>query len=125
MAQHCKAKTKSGAPCQAWAGQDGYCFFHSPARRKAQSAARKLGGYNRQTQPGGDWEQAPTKIRTLEDVLTVLDFALADALQLENSIARGRLLVAMANAYSGAIKVSEFEKRIEALEEKVYGKSFE
>lgn len=48
--------TKSGNPCRANAGPDGYCTFHSPTRKEAQKEAHKKGG-----------EQTPAKIITLDD----------------------------------------------------------
>jgi hypothetical protein len=40
---------------------------------------------------------------------------------MENSIARGRLLVAIVGAYINGIREAEFETRISALEERLYG----
>ena len=121
MATACKATTKKGEPCRGWAGEDGYCFAHSPRRSKARALARKKGGYNRRAAPRGDPDQVPVKIRTMEDVLTLLDFTTAETLTQENSIARTRALVALAGAYTAAILKGELEARVSALEER-YGK---
>ena len=118
MGYKCKATNTSGQACGAWAtaGSD-FCFTHDPARAAERSAARKLGGLNRRTQRGSGPQDAPAKVRTLTDVLTVLDLVLHDALALENSIARGRLLVAVCGEYTKAIQVGELESRLAALEE--------
>jgi len=122
MAKRCKAKTKAGDPCGAWAVTGSkFCFMHSPSKRKERAAARKLGGYNRKAAPGGDPDGLPGEIRSMSDVLAVLDFALSDALMLENSISRGRLLVAIVGAFIQALREGEFEQRITALEERIYG----
>lgn len=112
----CVAKTKTGGDCQAFAieGSD-YCFAHDPARAEARAEARKLGGLNRTTHHGAEYS-GPKVIRTLQDVLSLLDHVLAESLMLENSIARGRLLVALAGEYTNAIKTGELETRIAALE---------
>lgn len=113
----CQATKKDGQPCSAHAGISQYCIFHDPARGAERAAARKLGGLRRRAgHGGGNTAALPTKIRTLADVLAVLDFALAEALPLENSISRGRLLVAIAGEFIKAIQVGEFESRLQALE---------
>jgi hypothetical protein len=56
------------------------------------------------------------KVRSLEDVLVVLDYALSESMPLENSVQRGRLIVAIANAFIEAIKTGELESRILAIE---------
>lgn len=58
----------------------------------------------------------PSQIRTAEGVLRLLDYALAEALPMENSIQRGRLLIAIAAEFVEAVKIGEFEARIAALE---------
>ena len=120
---NCKATTKSGEPCRAWAGESGYCFMHDPASGKARAKARKMGGKRRAVGHGGDLAILPAEIRTTGDVLALLDYVTAETLVMANSLARGRLLVALAGAFIQAIKVGEFEDRITRLEEAVYGKS--
>jgi hypothetical protein len=64
----------------------------------------------------GDVAKLPASVRSLDDVLSVLDYSLAETLPLENSILRGRLLVAIAGAFTEAIKTGELQERIAALE---------
>jgi hypothetical protein len=49
-------------------------------------------------------------------VLAVLDYALAEAMPLENSVQRGRLIVSIAHAFVEAIKTGELETRLAAIE---------
>ncbi|OQY87269.1 MAG: hypothetical protein B6D41_11845 [Chloroflexi bacterium UTCFX4] len=112
----CKAKNGRGEPCAAHAGADGYCAFHSPAHGKARAEGHKRGGERNRVPHGGGAEGLPKRIRTLTDVLAVLDYALAETLPMENSIQRGRLLVALAHAFVEAIKTGELEARVEAIE---------
>ena len=116
MAKRCKSKTKSGKPCSAAAGPSGYCGFHDPQHGKARAEGRKRGGRNRTTPHAGDVAQVPAEVRTLDDVLRILDYSLAEALPMENSVQRGRLLVAIARAFVEAIKSGELEERLGALE---------
>jgi hypothetical protein len=113
----CKAKTKAGRPCPNAAGESGYCFTHDPARGKERAEARKRGGERHRTPHGAtDAATLPTKVRTLDDVLSVLDYALAEAMPLENSVQRGRLIVTIAHAFIEAIKTGELEQRLAAIE---------
>ncbi len=116
IAAHCKAKTKSGQPCPNKPSANGYCFTHDPTRGKERARARRKGGSHSRIAHAGDADALPKQVRTLPDVLAVLDYALAETLPMENSIQRGRLLVAIAHAFVEAIKEGELEQRVEAIE---------
>lgn len=114
---NCKAQTTNGQPCQAQALTDSkYCFIHDPALGAARAKARKRGGQRRRVPHAGNPESLPVQVRTIEDVLKVLDYALAESMPLENSIQRGRLIVAIAGAFIEAIKTGELEQRLAAIE---------
>lgn len=123
MAQ-CRANNINGEPCGGFAveGSD-FCFIHSPERSKERAEARKKGGARSRAGHGGDTDSIPGEIRTLQDVLLVLDYTLQEALVLNNSIQRGRLLVAIASAFIEAIQVGDFEGRLQRLEQ-FYGEQF-
>ena len=114
--RQCKAETKSGGRCPNAASATGYCFTHDPARGGERARARKRGGAHRRIAHNGNADALPKQVRTLPDVLAVLDYALLEALPLENSIQRGRLLVSIAGAFIEAIKTGELEARLDALE---------
>jgi hypothetical protein len=120
VGKKCKGKKRDGTPCNAWAltGSD-YCFTHDPEKALERAEARKRGGYNRRAPEGlrGDPGAVPDEIRTIGGVYKILDYTLAGALALENSIARGRLLIALAAEYRAALSVGELEDRVKALEE--------
>jgi len=116
MMKLCRAKTKDGRSCPNPPGADGYCFTHSPARGKERADARRRGGHRRRVPHVADGSALPTKVRTLDDVLAVLDYALAEAMPLENSVQRGRLLVQIAHAFIEGIKAGELEARLAAIE---------
>lgn len=119
----CRAKTlHHGEHCNAWAGASGYCFAHDPGMAEQRAAARKKGGFNRKTPSGGDMSSLPAKVRTMEDVLSVLDFTLSELKQSENSVARARCLVSLAGEFRQCIEVGELEQRIQRLEESQNGR---
>ena len=53
---------------------------------------------------------------TISQATRILDYALAEIIPMENSIARGRLLIALVAGYINAFQVGELEKRIMAIE---------
>ena len=114
---NCKAKTHGGQPCKAKPIKGSkYCFIHDPASGEARAKARKLGGQRQRTPHAGNPETLPKQIKTIEDVKGLLDYTLAEIIPLENSIQRGRLLVALAGEYVNAIKTGEIESRLAAIE---------
>ncbi len=115
MAQ-CKGKTQSGQPCkmQALKGSR-YCFTHNDTTRAEQAAARKLGGMNRHTPHAGNLEAVVQQPRTVQETFTVLDYALAETLAMDNGIQRNRLLVSIAGQYVDAHKVGELETQLREL----------
>lgn len=116
MAQ-CKAKTQSGQVCRSQAIKGGmFCFIHDPTQGAARAKARKRGGERRRVPHAGNPETIPAQVRTIDDVLKILDYALAEAMPLENSIQRGRLIVAICGAFIEAIKTGELESRLAAIE---------
>lgn len=54
---------------------------------------------------------------TLADIRRVVEIAVFDALSMENSIARGRLLIAAAQVAGKLFETGELEDRIERIEE--------
>ena len=114
--KQCEAKNKSGEPCNASAGETGFCFTHDASRGKERATARRNGGLARITPSVADKSLVPKENRTITDVMTILDYALQESLVLQNSIQRGRLLVSIAHGYIEALKVGEMEQRLEAVE---------
>ena len=109
----CTAQTASGQPCQARALKGGnLCFFHSSDQQHARSQARQHGGQRQRVDHAGDRSKLPAEVRTVEHVLAVLDYTLMETLASENSIQRGRLIVALAGAYMEAFKAGDFDNRL-------------
>lgn len=112
----CQALTKAGKLCRARAGEDGYCLFHSPATVEVRRAARQRGGYNRRPPHGATLAELPDKVRSIQDVLSVLDYTLRELSALDNTILRNKALVSLAGEYIHALETSDLETRIAALE---------
>ena len=116
MAQ-CTATTASGKHCQAPAQQGRpFCFAHDPERAAERADARRRGGYNRRTPKAGDPDGYPTRLRSVGDVQAVLEAALRDTVQQENSGQRTQALVRLAHGALKALEVGDLEERLAALE---------
>ena len=111
----CTAKTTRG-PCKAQAMKGGYCFTHDPASGAARATARKLGGQRNRTAHAGQADLLPATVKTIRDATKILDYTLAEIIPMENSIARGRLLIALVAGYINAFEIGELENRIMAIE---------
>lgn len=116
MTKHCRSKTRAGAPCPNSPGVSGYCFIHDPAKGTERAAARRRGGQHRRAVRVADVSSVPSSIRTVGDVLKLLDVATLDTLALENSVARTRAIVGIVLGYLKALEVGEIEARLTALE---------
>jgi hypothetical protein len=117
QAPRCIAKTKRGVRCPNPAGASSdYCFSHDPARASARAAAHKRGGRARHTPHNPNAPALPADVRTLDDARAILAHVLAEALVMDNSIQRGRLLVSVATAALEFVKVGEIEVRLAAVE---------
>lgn len=92
-----------------------YCFAHDPGQAAARAAARKLGGFNRAVGHAADPATVNRSPRTIEESYTILDYALAETIALDNSVVRNRLLVSIAAGYVDARKVGELETQLAEL----------
>ena len=114
--KQCKANNKQGERCKAFANENGVCFMHDATKGTQRAIARRNGGLATRKPHFADASSLPSSIRTIEGVLIVLDYALQESVGLDNSIQRGRLIVSIAHGFIEALKVGEFEKRLESIE---------
>lgn len=116
--RRCKATTRSGKPCQAWAVEESdFCFWHDPGRAHERRAARRRGGHARHGRhigPTGDVE--PVTITSARDTLPILAEAVNDLQALENSVSRARAIGYLCGQVIKAFEVTELQARVEALE---------
>jgi uncharacterized small protein (DUF1192 family) len=105
-------------PCGAPPGRDSrYCFWHDPDKADDLAEAQRLGGQRRRRERTIAAAYEFTGLGSVEAIGRLFDIAATDALYLENSIARGRLLISAGLAALRLIEVGELEARIAALEQ--------
>lgn len=116
MRKQCESKTAKGIRCTMPALKGSrFCFTHSPDTRAQRTAARKLGGFHRRTAARLSGDQPPT-IASMADVLKLINVTLMDVWALENSPARGRVLLSCAEVAIKALEMTDLEMRVSALE---------
>lgn len=119
----CKATNARGEPCGAPAleGSD-FCFWHDPAKAKARAAARQKAGRNRRrgkADPSFAEAMQERDFRTLEDIVGLLEVAIHQTLELENSVSRNRALGYLARSWADVYETGELERRLEVLEDEI------
>ena len=113
----CKGLTRTGERCGAPPLlDDDFCFWHSPEHTEEAAAARKLGGQRRRREStlAGAYEIGP--LDTVGGIRRVLEIVTFDALGMEISIARGRLLVSTMQVAAKVLETGELEQRVAELE---------
>ena len=118
---HCAATTVWGAPCRMRPLRDSaFCFNHTPELAVRRAHSRKLGGLRRRrASPEGVPERIA--LRTVEEARALLERAARDALMLDLSPDRCRVLISAVGQALKVVEVGELETRIAALEERVGG----
>lgn len=117
----CESETKAGRPCPNYAQVDRpFCFVHDPERAADRAEARKLGGHNRRRRHATTPPPTVT-LRSLADVLALLELVAADVMAMENSLSRAKVLVYLASTSTRSIELGELEQRLVALEQRAEG----
>lgn len=111
----CKARTKNGARCAAYAGSDGYCFAHSKDLKAKRDAARKLGGQYRR-RATNDAAFPNCDVKTALGLAAFVENVIKDAWTLERSHARSRTLGYLAQVQKGIVEAGELEARVSRIE---------
>ena len=108
----CTFEPSGGRPCRARPLRDEpYCFWHSPDHTQEAAEARRLGGLRRRREKTITSVYELEGLGSVDGIRRVLDIAVADALALENSIARSRVLISAAIAAVKLLEVAENETR--------------
>ena len=111
----CTERLANGKRCKANALRGKrLCFTHDPTIAEQRRSARARGG--RIKRSDREW---PVKVRSLDDILILLDRTLADTVLQENTSKRSAALVAMARAYSQAIEAHDLEGRLVDVERRL------
>jgi hypothetical protein len=117
VGRHCAFTLPDGRPCRAWPLRDQpFCFWHAPGNEEEAAEARRLGGLRRRREKtvAGAYDFAG--LGSVESIRRILEVATIDALGLENSIARARVLISAAMAAARLLETGELEARIAILE---------
>ena len=113
----CNAHAAGGAPCQATPiHESDFCFWHDPEHAEAAAEARRLGGLRRRKEGTIAGAYDFEGLGSVPEIRRLVEIVVTDALSMENSIARGRLLIAGAQVAAKLLEVGELETRVEALE---------
>jgi hypothetical protein len=113
----CTHQLPDGRPCRAWSMRDApFCFWHAPDREEEAAEARRLGGLRRRRERTVSGAYEFGGLGSVESIRRILEIATLDALGLDNSIARARVLIAAALAAAKLLETGELADRIAALE---------
>src|SRR3990170_8434781 len=92
------------------------CFWHAPEKEEEAAEARRLGGLRRRREKTVSGAYDFAGLGSVEAIRRILEIATIDALGLENSIVRARVLISAALAAAKLLEVGELEARIATLE---------
>jgi hypothetical protein len=113
----CSHPMPDGRLCAAPAMRgEQYCYVHEPGKAEEAQEARRLGGLRRRRERTVAVAHGLNGVRTIEDLLRVVEIAILDTLGLPNDLARNRVLLAGAATGAKLIEVGDHETRLQALE---------
>lgn len=118
LARVCKFVKDDGKPCRSPPLQDSdFCRMHSPEHADEVAEARRLGGLRRRKEKITAGTYDFDGLESVADIRRLLEVAVLDTLELENSVARSRTLAYLAQTALKMLEVGELEERVRALEE--------
>lgn len=113
----CGANNQSGETCRQAPLRDAdFCFWHDPEHKAEAAEARRLGGLRRKRESTLQGAYELEGLGSVDEIRRVLEIAVLDVLGLDNSVARVRALVAVAQAASRLLEVGEVQARLDAVE---------
>jgi hypothetical protein len=119
-ARQCKMTNRRGKPCgMAPVEGSAFCFNHDPGRATERARSRRKGGEHRRTATASPLPSAPPSLGTVSDVQHLLETAVYDTLQQENSDRRSRALAALCGVALRCFELGGHEERLTALEERL------
>jgi hypothetical protein len=92
------------------------CFWHAPDHADAAADARRLGGLRRRKEGTIAGAYNFDGLGSVMEIRRLVEIVVLDALSMETSIARGRLLIAAAQAAAKLLEVGELEDRVKRIE---------
>jgi hypothetical protein len=113
----CTGITETGERCRQRPLRGGsLCFWHDPEHAEEAEQARRLGGQRRRREKITEGAYDLEGIESPAEIRRVLEIAIIDALGLENSVPRSRVLISGALAAARLHEVGELEERLAAIE---------
>ena len=117
VAATCAGELPDGRRCRSWPIRgEHFCLWHSPDREDEAAEARRLGGLRRRREKAVSGAYDFEGLDSVQAIRRILEIATLDALGLENSIVRARVLISAALAAAKLLETGELEARIESLE---------
>ena len=115
--RRCHAITEGGESCRAAPlhGRD-HCFWHDPEHQADAQEARRLGGLRRRREATVAGAYDFEGLATVDGIRRLIEIAVTDTLELENSVPRSRTLGALAQTALRALEVGDLVDRLEAVE---------
>jgi hypothetical protein len=93
-----------------------FCFWHHPEYAEEADQARRLGGERRRREKITEGAYDLEGMASVPSLRRLLEVAMLDALGLENSVARSRVIVSGVLAGVKLVEVGELEDRLAAVE---------
>jgi hypothetical protein len=113
----CTFRKQDGERCRSTPMRDSdFCFWHDPEHAEEAEQARRLGGQRRRREKITEGAYDLEGLDTVEGIRRLLQVALLDAVGLENSVARSRVIISGALAAAKLLEVGEQEDRLAAVE---------
>ena len=113
----CNATTHTGQICGATRLRNAeVCFWHSPEHAEEAKEARRLGGLRRRREKTIEGAYDIEGLETVPQIRRLLQIATTDALGLEGSVARVRVLIALVVAAVKLPETGELEDRVACIE---------
>lgn len=115
--RRCAGERPDGHACRANPVTDSdFCLLHDPERAEEVAASRRLGGLRRRREATVVAAYDLAALDTPVGIRRILEIAVADALGLDNGVARLRVLLAGAATAIRLFEATELDARIRALE---------
>ena len=122
--RQCGEPKADGQPCNATPmPETGKCFWHSSEYEEEAAQARRLGGIRRRKEGAVSGAYEVQGLETVQDIRRLLEIAVTNTLNMENSIARSHTLTQLAMAAMKLLEADELETRIASLEAAVHGRT--
>jgi len=92
-----------------------FCFWHSPDHTEEAAEARRLGGLRRRRERAVAGAYDLDGVTSIGQLQRVIEIVILDGLGLENSVARGRLLVSAVLAAAKLLEAGELADQLAAI----------